>query len=164
MFKYSFLNWISRFYNFFIKTGSNFQSLFIFYMRATWGHQFFILGLAKLGSIEPISKLFSSLAIPAPTLSAYLVAIMEAVCGFMLFIGLGSRIAAIPLIFIMLVALSTAHGANLSGMKFLLEPQSLVKEAPYPFLITSLIVFIFGPGRISVDAWIKRWLDKQQKY
>src|SRR5438874_2225820 len=106
MFKYSLLNWITSFYNFFRKIGNNLQTLFILYMRVTWGHQFFILGLSKLGSIEPISQFFSSLAIPAPTFSAYLVAIMEAVCGFMLFIGFGSRIAAVPLIIIMLVALS----------------------------------------------------------
>ena len=164
MFKYSLLNWIARLYNFFIKTGNNLQSLFIFYMRATWGYQFFILGLAKLGSIDHVAQMFSSLAIPAPTLTAHLVAILEALCGFLLFIGLGARIAAVPLIIIMLIALATAHGTNLSGMKFLFEPQSLVKEAPYPFLLTSLIVFIFGPGEISIDAWIKRWAENQPKY
>jgi putative oxidoreductase len=164
MFKNSFLNWIASIYKFFIKIGSHLQSLFLLYMRITWGHQFFILGLAKLGAIEHMGELFHSLAIPAPTLSVYLVAFIEIICGFMLFIGLASRIAALPLIIIMLVALSTAHAPNLSELRFLLQPLSLVRELPYPFLITALLVFIFGPGKISVDAVIKKWSEKHSIY
>lgn len=164
MFKNSLLHWISSFYTMIITAGGKFQSLFLFYMRITWGYQFFILGLAKLGNIEPLSDLFSSLAIPAPLLNAYLIALLETLCGFMLFIGLGSRLAALPLIIMTLVALSAAHPSNLSELHFLLQPQSLAKEAPYPFLITSVLIFIFGPGRLSLDAWIKRWAEQQPKY
>jgi uncharacterized membrane protein YphA (DoxX/SURF4 family) len=39
-----------------------------------------------------------------------------------------------------------------------------VSQNPYPFLITTLLVFIFGPGRISLDAWIKRWVSHQPRY
>jgi putative oxidoreductase len=163
MFQHSFLDRIASIYQIFIKLGNNLQTLFLLYMRVTWGLQFFISGLHKLESIEHVSRFFDSLAIPSPTFSAYLVAVIEAVCGFMLFVGFGSRLAAVPLIIVMITALSTAHGANLSDLKFLFHPIALVKEAPYPFLITALLVFVFGPGRISIDAWMKRWFDKQDQ-
>lgn len=162
MFKNSLLNWIAKIYCVFIKAGSNLQSLFLFYMRMTWGHQFFLSGLNKFNAIEQVTQFFHALTLPLPAFNAYLVAMTEIVCGLMLFVGFGSRLAAIPLIIAMLVALSTAHSANISEFRFLLQPLSLVREAPYPFLITALLVFIFGPGKISIDAWIKRWAEKYQ--
>ena len=152
------------FYNFFIKMGGSLESLFLLYMRITWGHQFFILGVNKLHSIDHIGNLFYSLSIPAPIFHAYLVALIEIICGSCLFMGFACRLTTIPLIITMLVALGTAHGAQLAEGRFLMEPLSLVREAPYPFLITSLLVFIFGPGKISVDAWLKRWVQKHARY
>jgi putative oxidoreductase len=158
------LDWTNRFYSFFIWLGSNLESLFILFLRLTWGHQFFLTGLGKLHHIQETTAYFTSLSILHPEFSAYLVGSLEMVCGFLLFIGLASRLAAIPLIVILLTALSTAHKENLSNFRFLTDPMTLVMQTPYPFLITSLVVFIFGPGRISVDAWIKRWVSRQRSY
>ncbi|MES2272668.1 MAG: DoxX family protein [Chlamydiota bacterium] len=159
-----FLHWTEKFYNFIIKIGSNLQSLFLLYMRLTWGHQFFITGLGKLGAIDKVTQFFTTLQIPHPHFHAYLVGSIEAICGFLLFFGFASRLAAIPLIFIMFTALGTAHAHNLTNFLFITNPLTLVRQEPYPFLITALLVFIFGPGRISVDAWIKRWLHRQPRY
>ncbi len=164
MFKSSLLNWIASTYRIFLNTGNNLQSLFLFYMRATWGYQFFILGLYQLHSIEHVAQFFHTLSIPSPILSAYFVAVIEIVCGFFLLIGFASRIITIPLIIIMLIALSTAHAPNISNFRFLFEPLSLVKQEPYPFLITAFLVFIFGPGKLSVDGWLKRWAEKHARY
>lgn len=102
-------------------------------MRLTWGHQFFLYGLeGTMGWIELVG-------------------------GFCLFIGFASRLAAVPLIVMMLAAL----GAE---WRFLWEPLSLVRATPYPFLLTAVLVFVFGPGRISVDGWLKRWFLRQPRY
>lgn len=164
MYKNRLLYWISKIYNYFIFIGNNLQALFLLYMRITWGYLFFHAGLGKLQSIQGVIDFFTSLNIPQAGAQAYMVAYIELICGFLLFIGLAARMAAIPLIIVMLVALSTAHAANISEFRFLLEPMSLVKETPYPFLITSVMVFVFGPGRISIDAWLKRWAENQPKY
>lgn len=164
MYKNRSLNRAARFYNFFVWVGSNLQSLFLLYMRVTWGHQFFIVGVAQLRSMDQFVQLLTSLDIPNPVFYGYFVALSEAIGGFLLFIGLGSRLAAVPLIIAMLTALGTAHAPNICNYRFLLEPLCLVRQEPYPFLITSLLVFIFGPGRISFDAWIKRWLSKQPTF
>jgi len=159
-----FLHAIDILYSFLIKVGSNLQSLFLFYMRVTWGHQAVIYGLGKLQAIEQTIQFFSSLHIAHPEFNAYLVGWVEMVGGICLVFGFVTRLAAIPLIIVMLTALSTAHAPDISNLRFLLQPLLLVRQAPYPFLITAFLVFIFGPGRISIDAWLKRWSERRPKY
>ncbi|MBI5272588.1 MAG: DoxX family protein [Chlamydiia bacterium] len=164
MFVNPFLRWIARIYNYFIAVGSNLESVFLLYMRLTWGHQFFLSGWHKFHTLDQTGAFFASLGLSHPAFYACLVACCETLGGLCLIFGFASRIAAIPLACIMLTALSVAHSADISNLRFLIEPQSLVKQAPYPFLITATLVFIFGPGRISIDAWLKRWSQGQAKY
>ena len=36
------------------------------------------------------------------------------------------------------------------------DPDKFVKADPFPYFIGALIVLVFGPGRFSIDALIKR--------
>lgn len=164
MYESLFLRVIDRIYGWIISIGSNLQSIFLFYMRLVWGHQCFKSGLSKFSHIDVVTDFFSSLNLYQPGAMAYTVAFFELTCGFLLFIGFMSRLASIPLIFIMSSALALAHNAAFVEMRFLFEPQALVRQAPYPFLITALLIFIFGPGRVSIDAWLKRWVENRPKY
>lgn len=155
---------LATIYGWIISSGSNLQSLLLLWLRLTWGHQFILAGLAKLSDIEQTTKYFTSLSIVYPEFLAYVVGSSELFFGGLLFIGLASRLASIPLITIMIVALGTAHAAMLANFQFITDPSRLVGEAPYPFLITALLIFIFGPGRISIDALIHRWVSKQPTY
>ena len=159
-----FLYWMDKLYGLFVKIGSNLQSFFLFYMRATWGHQFFLIGISKFQNISQTIAFFEKLGIPYSDFHAYAVAFFELVGGALLIVGFASRLISIPLIVIMIAALSTAHAEHLTRFQFILNPSSLSGENPYPFLITSLMVFIFGPGRVSIDAWLKRWVGHQPKY
>jgi putative oxidoreductase len=151
---------LEKLYNLLVHVGSYTQSIFLLYMRLVWGHQFFLAGWQKFGHIEQLAAFFSSLHIIAPLFHAYLVASFETLCGVCIFFGLASRLAAIPMAIILLTALSTAHAPELSNFRFLFEPLQLVRQAPYPFLITALLVFAFGPGKISLDHWIQRRIQK----
>ena len=164
MFESGYLQICDKIYGWIISLGSNLQSLFLLYMRLVWGHQFFVTGIAKFNHIDTVVQFFLSINLPHPVFYAYTVAGFELIGGFCLFLGLMSRLAAIPLIAMMVVALSLAHAEAFVELRFLFEPMMLVHQAPYPFLLTALLVFIFGPGRISLDAWIKRWVQKQAKY
>lgn len=158
------LNFCARFYNFFLKIGSNLQSLFLFFMRLTWGHQFLLAGLEKLHNAATATEFFSSMGIPAAGFHTYLVSYFEIVGGVCLMLGLASRIIAVPLLVILLTALSTAHSEAVGNAISLLDPHLFAKELPFPYFITAMLVFTFGPGRISIDAWIKRWVEKQPRY
>ena len=132
-------------------------------MRITWGHQLFLAGANKLGDIEGTVQLFTQFHIPSPTFHAYEVGLVEALGGILLVLGLASRIASIPIFIIMLTALSTAHAEYLGNLRFVTDPHILAIQQPYPYLLTALMVFVFGPGRISIDGWIKRWAARQPK-
>jgi putative oxidoreductase len=66
---------------------------------------------------------------------------------------------SLPLIFTMMVAYLTA---DIESVKMLFQdPNKFVSEAPFNFLMVSLIVFSFGPGAFSMDALIKRYVQKK---
>ena len=155
-------NWFLRFcynaYSFIIKIGTNLQSIFLLYMRLTWGHLIFLIGLHKYQQMDQTVQFFRDLNFLHPSFHAHLTAVFEIFGGIMLVIGLGSRLVAIPLIIIMITALSTAHAQDLNSFRFLLEPSVLALSAPYPYLMTAVLMFVFGPGKISIDGWIKKTL------
>ena len=159
-----FLHTIEIVYRFLIMIGSNLESLFLLYMRVTWGQQLMNRGWAKLHAIENTEEFFALVNISHSHFNAYMVGWFELIGGFCLFVGFASRIAAVPIAIIMLIALSTAHAPDISNFRYLLEPLSVAKQAPYPFLITAILIFTFGPGRISIDGWLKRWAEKRPKY
>ena len=68
-------------------------------------------------------------------------------------IGLASRPLALLVLLSMIVAYVTADFGAVSGM--FSDPDKFVKADPFPFLLTAVIVFVFGPGRFSVDALLK---------
>lgn len=119
-------------------------------LRLNWGWQFFQAGKGKLQNITPVIEFFHNAGIPIPVFNAYLVGSVECLGGFLLMIGLASRIVTIPLSVIMFVAYLMAD--RVAFFSFFSDPESFVKAAPFPFLMTVLIVMIFGPGFFSVDS------------
>jgi len=43
------------------------------------------------------------------------------------------------------------------------DPDKFVKADPFPFFIGALIVLVFGPGRFSIDALIKRMFGQPRR-
>jgi putative oxidoreductase len=163
MFEKQWLQWIFSIYSLIIRVGSNLQSIFLLYMRVTWGHQFLLSGLNKLHNIDHTAYFFTSLSIPFPVHHAYLVSWFEVIGGIFFILGFASRLSAIPLSIIMFTALGTAHAPVVIGFRFLTNPTLFAGESPYPFLLTAILLFIFGPGKFSLDGWLKRWVSKQER-
>lgn len=164
MFANPFLRICAKTYGWVICLGDNLQSLFLLLIRLIWGHQFVIAGYSKFLDLEKTAQFFASLGLPHPSFYAPLVATIELVCGSLLLIGFASRLAAIPLIITMIAAIGLAHNHVFSDFHFIFDPSLLVTQTPFPFLIAALIIFIFGPGKLSLDGWIKRLSRNWRQY
>jgi putative oxidoreductase len=75
----------------------------------------------------------------------------ELVCGLLILIGLGTRVAAIPAAFAMFIAAFVVHA---QGPFFL--PGDGAKEPAFLYLAGYLILMVTGSGKFSVDALISR--------
>jgi len=85
-------------------------------------------------------------------LNAYFISGFEFAGGIVLILGLGSRLIALPPAIAMMVAyIAVDREAHFSIFS---DPDKFTGAAPYTFLVASLIVLIFGPGKASVDAFL----------
>lgn len=136
-------------YEWLAAVGDNLQSLFLLGVRLFWGYQFLIGGIAKLKDMATLIQFFQEINIFWPQVAAYAVSIIETGCGALLLIGLLSRLAAIPLIAVMLGAYMTADFESVQTI--IEDPINFIRRPPFTFLMASLIILIFGPGKFSLD-------------
>ena len=128
------------------------QPLFLLIIRLYWGWQFFETGKGKLSDIPKVTGFFQTLGIPFPGLNAYLAGSAECFGGLLLLLGLGCRITTIPLIITMIVAYITASPEVVKHI--FSKPDDFVTADPFLFMLTAVIVFLFGPGPLSLDGLI----------
>lgn len=142
-------------YQHLIYYGAFLKSPLLLLLRLYWGWAFMSGAVEKLQNIDKFANFLTQSHIIFPHFNAYLVSYLEFFGGLCLFLGLASRLAAIPLTIVMLVAYSTVH---FEGLKALFtHPSVFVGEAPFNFLLTCLLVLAFGPGRFSFDYYFERW-------
>jgi len=138
----------------FDSVASGLQSPLLLVIRLYWGLSFAQTGWGKLRHLDKTAGFFASIDIPLPKLNAIMAGSTEFFGGLLLALGLFARPAAVPLIFTMLVAYATADGEALHAI--FSEPDKFVTAAPFLFLLAALVVLVFGPGRLSLDALVFR--------
>ena len=149
-------NSIERLYRLLIRAATSLQSPFLLAVRIYWGWQFCEDGWGKLHNLDKVTDFFSSLGLPAPGATAVFIAGLELVGGILLAFGLASRLIALLLTCNMLVAYITADHEALFSI--FTDPDKFYAAAPYTYLVASVIVLIFGPGKLSLDALLaKKW-------
>jgi putative oxidoreductase len=121
--------------------------------RIAIGVVFIGTGWGKLHNLDKISGFFTELGIPAPAFNAALVSSAELVCGALILVGLLTRLAAIPVMVVMIVAIVTARRSDINGLSDLLG----FVEALYIVLLTWLATK--GPGPFSLDRLAIRALE-----
>lgn len=121
--------------------------------RIAVGLVFVNTGWGKLHDLESVTSFFRELGIPWPELQAPFVASTELVCGALVLVGLCARLAAIPLIGTMVVAIATAIWPDLSGLTDLLGKVETL------YIVLFAWIAIAGPGAVSLDALVVRLLD-----
>ncbi len=135
------------------------QSVFLLAIRLLWGGMFIQTGWGKWHDIPKVVGFFTDLGIPFPALNAYVVATTEVVGGIFLVLGLLGRLTPIPLIIAMTVAYITSEQEALQSLAKG-DPDPFLSAAPFLFLFAALLILIFGPGRISLDHLLARYLPK----
>lgn len=138
----------------FDSVASGLQSPLLLVIRLYWGLSFAQTGWGKLMNLDRTAGFFESIDIPLPKLNAIAAGSTEFLGGLLLALGLFARPAAVPLLFTMVVAYATAHREELAAL--FSEPDKFVTAAPFLFLLACLIVLVFGPGKLSLDAWFFR--------
>jgi putative oxidoreductase len=135
------------------------QSVFLLIFRLVWGSHFAQTGWGKLNSIDNVTSFFTDLGIPFPKLNAIMAGSTECFGGVLLVLGLAGRLISVPLAFTMLVAYATADKEAVQAL--FSDFDQFVKATPFPFLVAVLMVFVFGPGKISLDKLIQSRLAPQ---
>jgi putative oxidoreductase len=118
--------------------------------RLVVGWVFVSSGWGKLHNLEGVVAFFRDLGIPFPELQAPFVAVTELACGALLLAGLWTRLAALPLVAVMGVALATALRDRIDGIVSLFG----LAEFLYIVLLAGLVAH--GAGPFSFDALRKR--------
>ena len=129
------------------------QDVLLLIIRLTWGFQFALTGWGKFGNIPKVVTFFTNLGIPAPTLNAYFVSSVELFGGIFLILGLLGRLTPLPLIGTMVVAYITTEQDALKAL-MAGNPDPFFAAAPFLFLFASVILWVFGPGRASLDYFL----------
>jgi len=102
-------------------------------------------GLMKISQFDAIlSKGFADPFHIGTKASLGLTIFAEVFCAALVIVGLLTRLATLPLIAAMLVALFFAHGGDFYGEG----------ELPGVFLAVFIVLFLVGPGRFSLDKKI----------
>jgi putative oxidoreductase len=120
-------------------------------IRLMVGFVFFSEGVQKF--LYPASRgveRFEKIGLPAPEALSYFVASFEIVCGVLLMVGLLTRLASLPTIAIMLVAIVTTKLPLLADAGF----WEMAHEArtDWAMLLGSVFLLMVGAGPLSVDA------------
>lgn len=113
--------------------------------RITVGWIFLQSGWGKLHNLPKVVEFFTELGIPAPQIQAPLAAGAEFVCGAMVLLGLATRLASLPLMVVMVVAIVTAKKGDIH------ELSDLFGMAEYLYIALLAYLAAYGAGPVSVD-------------
>jgi uncharacterized membrane protein YphA (DoxX/SURF4 family) len=135
-------------------------------MRVMAGGVFLSEGILKFVFANQGVGRFTKLGFPMPALTASFIGGLEIVGGCLLIAGLLTRLAAIPFVIEMVVAILATKVALFLGTSPLPLPPSPPKvgiwavlhesRSDWAQLLTSLYLVVVGPGRWSLDALLHR--------
>ncbi|OYR08526.1 DoxX family protein [Brucella thiophenivorans] len=107
---------------------------------------FILAGFSKLTAISGTAGYFAGLGLPAPTIIAVIVGLIEFVGGLAILVGFQTRIAAAIVALFTIGATLVAHMNFAEGMNALMAQKNLA-------IAGGLILLVLqGAGSISIDA------------
>jgi putative oxidoreductase len=125
------------------------------FARLVVGWVFMGTGWTKLNNLDRITEAFISWGIPFPYVMTPFVSAVEYIGGLLLLFGLFTRIAAAPLVIVMIVAVISAKLDQIDSLETLLGFEELAYMALFGWLAVA------GPGPISLDRLLQGWRARQ---
>jgi putative oxidoreductase len=125
--------------------------------RLMLGFVFVSAGWMKIHGPERVIGMLTQLNIPSPEIMAQVLAWSELICGVLLLVGLFTRLASIPLIIVMAVALGTAKVAEITS------PLTLFALSEFDFILLLLYLVVFGAGTLSLDWLLAREVTRRRR-
>ncbi|MFC1783993.1 DoxX family protein [Candidatus Neomarinimicrobiota bacterium] len=123
--------------------------------RIVLAYGFYGPAMMKLKNFNGIVEWFNGMGMPLPKLNAILATGTETAGFVLIFFGLATRLISIPLMVVMIVAITTVHLGN--GF----EAGNNGFEIPIYYLLMLFSLLITGPGKISLDALITKFYNKK---
>jgi putative oxidoreductase len=152
------VNTAQRSYDRFGVAIAHLQSPLLLAIRLYWGFQFAQDGWGKLTHLDKVTEFFTSLNLPAPHMTALMVALVE-LCGGMLFgLGIASRLTSLVLFVNMTVAYLSVPDDRVNFSHIFSKPEDFYGASPYTYWFAALLILILGPGLFAVDTLLRRRL------
>jgi len=132
-------------------------------IRLYWGFQFVQDGWGKLTHLDKVTDFFTSLNLPAPHLTALLVASVEFFFGALFLLGVASRLTSLILFVNMTMAYLSVPDDRVNFSHIFSNPSDFYGATPYTYWFAALLILILGPGFFAIDTLIGRNLGKSKR-
>ncbi len=130
-----------------IETREEYLDILVLLLRITIAAFMIKHGLPKLEKLLAGGEIhFANPIGLGPTITLILAVFSEIICSILIGIGLGTRLASIPLIFTMFVAAFITHGADPFGKK----------EMALLYLLFYLALLVIGSRKYSIDYLLSK--------
>ena len=111
---------------------------------------FYSPAMMKVKNLESVAEWFGSMSYPFPMVSAILAMSTEVLGIVLLTLGLGTRVIALPMMFVMVVAIFTTHISN----GFAAGDNGF--EIPLYYFLMLFALVVYGSGKFSLDHLLSR--------
>jgi putative oxidoreductase len=129
------------------RVGSFFAPIAPLIMRIVVGYVFMLTGWAKLNNLPQMTENFTEWGVPFPSILTPFASGVECFGGVMLMLGLFTRIPAVMLAVVMVVAIKVAKWGDVDSLETFLGFEEVTYMAAFLWLAA------VGPGPISLD-WL----------
>ena len=146
----------TRTYTAFASIMTRLQSPLLLAIRLYWGWQFMQDGWGKLTHLDKVTEFFTSLNLPAPHLTALMVALVELCGGFLFTFGIASRLTSLVLFVNMTMAYLSVPDDRVNFSHIFSKPEDFYGATPYTYWFAALLILILGPGKFAVDTLLRR--------
>jgi putative oxidoreductase len=132
------------------------QSPLLLAIRLYWGWQFIQDGYGKLTHLSKVAEFFTTLALPAPLATAFVVGMIELIGGILFAFGIGSRLVSLVLFLNMTMAYLSVPDDRTNFFHIFSKPDDFYGASPYTYWFAALLILILGPGAFAVDWFLAR--------